>query len=67
MNRPSQRVKKMNEISATRWEAFWGVLDEIVSGPGTWQDKAAEVRRRAEESGSEVELEEFTSWFGDQN
>lgn len=53
-------------MSNKGWQRFFELLDKIVdlcTKGQSWKEVAAEVRREANNVGSETNLEEFVSWF----
>jgi hypothetical protein len=53
-------------MSEKEWEKFFELLDKIVGLEGkSYQEKAAEVRERADLEAARTSLEEFLGWFED--
>jgi hypothetical protein len=59
---PTQNRRRWTVIKK-EWETFFDLLDKIVNGPGSWQDKIDEVQIQAKANGSELSLDEFAEWF----
>jgi hypothetical protein len=50
-------------MSERDWQAFFDLVDRIAWMDGPWQEKAATLRRMAEEHGAAGSLEELASWL----
>lgn len=55
-------------MTATEWDKFFELLEKIVvpqddDHPGSWQERADEVRTEAKARDTLTTLEEFASWF----
>jgi hypothetical protein len=53
------------EMTEREWEKFFELMGKIVSGGGSWQEKAEHVKDMAHVNGAETQLEEFAAWFPD--
>lgn len=50
-------------MTTQEWDQFFELLDKIVDGEGTWEEKSGAVVEAAAERESEAKLEEFCGWF----
>lgn len=49
-----------------KWEQFFSLLQEIMDMGGSYQEKAAAVKSQAIENNADGALEEFLTWFPDE-
>jgi hypothetical protein len=55
----------MDEMTEKDWDRLFDLIEQVVNGPGPWQEKAQAVRAEAQARGAETALEEFGGWFAE--
>lgn len=63
LNNARSNTLDPTEISEREWEQFFIVVDKLVNAPAPYTEKYAMLKRKADESGSEGNLEEMVAWF----
>ena len=53
----------MDKLTDREWEAFFGLLDKIVDGPGSDEEKSHEIAEKAAKYDSISNLAEFIEWI----
>lgn len=50
-------------MTEQNWEEFFALVDTIVNGNSSWEEKASAVIEKASEYNCENQFEELVGWF----